>query len=250
MVATGMLSTERAILADSGMRNYLRRVPNDCVLYLPGLDYGNWHTTVIKDYSGQANDGTITGAITKVLPSGLAYLESDGDDYINLPDSFDALDEGTLLSWIYLTESGIHHDLWASAVGSVNDYLTFYPKNDQKLQFRVKDIGGTMLVGVETNNALSILTWYLIGLTVSASGNAIFVNGVQQAVTYADGSASTQAFFNTVRDTQQTFIGRWYYDGTYYARAKMKHCLHRILTKPLSVAQMLDIYNQEYPFFQ
>ena len=59
---------------DNGLRNILRRIPQGAVLYMPGLDYGNWHTNTILDYSGQANNGTITGATTTRLSSGLPYL--------------------------------------------------------------------------------------------------------------------------------------------------------------------------------
>ncbi len=71
------LAIDRALQPDSGWRNYLRGVPNNSVLYLPRLEGGG--PTAI-DYSGQGNDGTITGATWIRLPSGLWYLDFDGTD--------------------------------------------------------------------------------------------------------------------------------------------------------------------------
>lgn len=68
------------------LRNYLRDefVLPGCVLAYPGLDYDNWYTGTIKDYSGQGNDGTIHGATGVRNSKGLWGLSFDGlDDYVN-----------------------------------------------------------------------------------------------------------------------------------------------------------------------
>jgi hypothetical protein len=65
------------VLMDNGLRNYLRRVPNGCVAYYPGLSGGG---TTLKDYSGNANNGTITGATWVRLSSGLWVLSFVGSD--------------------------------------------------------------------------------------------------------------------------------------------------------------------------
>lgn len=72
------LAVDRAVQPDNGWRNYLRRVPPDCVLYYPGLRGGG---TNVVDYSGQATDCTIVGATWLESPAGPWLLSYDGDDY-------------------------------------------------------------------------------------------------------------------------------------------------------------------------
>ena len=82
--------------SDSGLRNYLRRVPPNCVLYYPSLVGGG---TIINDYSGSANNGTISGATWTRLSSGLWTLSFDGaDDYVT-PDPGSSLTDVNTFTW-------------------------------------------------------------------------------------------------------------------------------------------------------
>jgi len=92
-------------IMNSGWQNRLRRVPPDSVLYMPGLDYANWYTDTILDYSGNANNGAINGATTTKLPSGLYVLDFDNIDNITtITDSVsiqNIFDPGaTILVWV------------------------------------------------------------------------------------------------------------------------------------------------------
>jgi len=101
------LAIDRAVMPDNGLRNILRQVPPGAVLYYPGLDYGNWYTTKIKDYSGNANDGTIVEATWTRLPSGLWGLSFDGDDYVSCADLstmlFTKTSAFSIMTWVYPT---------------------------------------------------------------------------------------------------------------------------------------------------
>ena len=97
-----MIAVDR-VAPDNALRNILRRVPPNSVLYYPGLDWANWHSNTILDYSGRRNNGTISGAVQKRLPSGLWYLDYDGtDDYVSCADVADwdlGTGDFTLLCW-------------------------------------------------------------------------------------------------------------------------------------------------------
>lgn len=215
-----------------------------CVLYLrglPGKGLKAW------DSSGQGNHGTIVAATWERLPSGLWVMKLDGtDDYIDIPDVFNSLAVGTLLAWIKLDELEIYHDLFCcSTLTDNNDYLQFYPQSDNKLHFNVAN-GTANVLFVKTNATLSAGVWYRVGVTVSASGNLLYINGAQQAVTYTAGNAATQAFFNTVTGaTKETYLHRFPYDNVYYARFKGSATGYEILNVALSAAQMEQDYEQQ-----
>jgi len=100
-----MLATDM-VVRDSGLRNYLRRVPPNSVLYMPGLDYGNWHTASLLDYSGNAINGTIVGATTTKHSSGLYGLTYDGDDYTHCAYSAALEVTSVTLSFWYYADNG------------------------------------------------------------------------------------------------------------------------------------------------
>ena len=67
-----------------------------CVLYLPGYPAQG---SILQDFSGQGNNGTITGATWERLPSGLWVQYFDGtDDYVNC-GAVIALGECTFKFW-------------------------------------------------------------------------------------------------------------------------------------------------------
>ncbi len=80
----------------------------DSVLYLPGVPgFGS----TIFDFSGSGNDGSITGALWKQLPTSLPYLDFDGaGDIVTIPAASSINMFGkTVLSasaWIYPESDG------------------------------------------------------------------------------------------------------------------------------------------------
>ncbi len=132
--------TKMKPLMDSGWRNILRRVPTSSVLYLPGLDYGNWHTGTIKDFSGSANDGAIIGATKNRLPSGLWYLNFDGDDRVVIVDSASLRPETsdfTIKAWVNVTNVDTNRyvaDKYVHADGGWSTWVT----TERNMFFRYK----------------------------------------------------------------------------------------------------------------
>ena len=69
----------KALSSAASWQAYLREQAKQSVLCFPGIHGGG---PTVFDYSPQQNHGTIYGAIWKRLPTGLWYLDYDGDDYV------------------------------------------------------------------------------------------------------------------------------------------------------------------------
>ena len=135
------LAVERAVMPDNALRNILRRVPPNSVLYYPGLDYGNWYTGTILDYSGLSapNNGTITGATPVRLSSGLPVLSLDGDDYVEIADAPNLRNftSFSLKMWVKTVSTSAYIIHKGSLLS--NKYYTVYTDANGKLIFAYRD---------------------------------------------------------------------------------------------------------------
>ncbi len=230
---------QQTIMLSSGLRNYLRRVYQNSVLYYPGLDFASWYTNTILDYSGNKNHGTITGAIPTRLPSGLWVLDYDGSNDLISGGSGASLDNiaaFTAMTWIKPDTLG------GGAAGRIMDKAQwlFYLDTGNTLRFLV-DHATTDLTKVSNNNAITFgirqfvaVTWD--GSTAHANVH-LYVNGVDVGFSgtdavdaRADDSAST-LYIGNVAAANRAFDG-WI-------------GLPRIISSVLSASQILAIYNQE-----
>ena len=193
------LAIDRAVMPDNGLRNILRQVPPDSVLYLPGLDYGNWYTNKIKDYSGQGNDGTIGGATTKVLPSDLAYLDFDAlDDVVTITDAVSIQDifasGGTVQAWIKPDtggEGGLGRIAAKGYANAATKGWLFYLREEVagfcKIGFLATFDGATNGVWKTTLAVVPVGTWSLVGVGYNHSDVAndpiFYFNNTVPAVT-------------------------------------------------------------------
>lgn len=76
-----------------------------CVLYMPGLPGGG---SSIYDRSPYGNHGTIVGPTWRREPSGLCGLSFDGDDYVNIDAvvaDIAADTKGTWMTWVKLDDA-------------------------------------------------------------------------------------------------------------------------------------------------
>jgi len=236
-----MLAAQQAIRPDSGWRNITRKVPNGSVLYLPGLDYGNWRTGSIKDYSGQGNHGVITGATPVRLPSGLWTLSFNGtSDFVDLGSDASILpDAFTFIVWM--------------------DFPSF-PSAQYLLGWHAID--GYPSLGI-TNNAGGKFSLYL-GVTcihyftpADTTANkwhmmAYTCPGISQvnadaALIYQNGSVLTKFGTSSGAQASKTYgyLGRRanfnYWSG--------KLALGRLLSRALSASEVAQIWNQERHLF-
>lgn len=197
----------KTALRDSGWRNIVRRVPNDSVLYFPGLHPGG---STIKDYSGQDDDGTITGAIWRRLPSGLWYLDFDGDDKVEITDtlvnSLSTTTVGTIILWIKPADTSVTNRLIVFGdTGGQASQVAFYISSVGPAA--LVQVSGTTQWGVDTDsNPLSNDVWACIGLVQDGTEAVLYHNGAKPVQSFFDTTDKTK-WFNDASDIDNGFIG-------------------------------------------
>ncbi len=237
-----MLATRLKPLMDNGLRNYLRRVPNDSVLYLPGLDYGNWYTGTIKDYSGKGNDGTITGAITRKTSSGLYHLDFDGSDNrvendVHIIDAYPF----TLSGWINISSAQSGVGVMLALVNLSSDF-TYYAIQISSVNFYGSLVARNTTT-FQTDGAVDLSDSYhfISGVFASATSRKLYVDGVE----VAEGTDSVTYDSINVDRFSIGRLGRASPFGYVLGQIGLVHA-HSI---GLTATQHLDIYNQERHLF-
>ncbi len=154
------------------------------------------------------NDGILNGGVSWVTGKiGDYALDFDGSgDYVALgTDPFSTLAEGTISAWI----KPVSVDGWKTIVCAKQgtnqyDYMTFRTQ-DNKINFRLTL--GAPLLGAVGDTTLQTGLWYHVVYTTSSSGNALYVNGSPETVTYDAGNSGTNAFFANLPSGQVTTVG-------------------------------------------
>ena len=172
--------------------NHFAPPVSSSALYLPGVP-GQGATII--DYSGNGNDGTITGATWRQLPSGLWYLDFDAlDDNVNcgsdssVDNNFDG--GGTTSAWINVRSDGELDVGRIIGKYTVNNGWVFFVKDESggavKLSFYIEavDFDGNWET---TDREITLNTWTKVVATYDAdlitNDPAFFVNGLSKAVT-------------------------------------------------------------------
>jgi len=145
--------------------------------WMPFVGEGN----LLKDYSGEGNDGTINGAKWVDGPYGWA-LEFDGvDDYVDI-SGFPVKDTSvTILAWFY-----------AESIGSVNRQLVFWGDGAPQWELRIDGndgttdffwYDGTTSHGIEWSNLPTTGEWHqLVGVYDDGTGGyALYFDGSKEA---------------------------------------------------------------------
>ncbi len=218
------LAVKQPIISDSGWRNILRKVPPGAVLYYPGLDYANWYTGTIKDFSGLAvpNNGTIVGATPVRLPSGVRGLDFDGDDYVSLGNKLNiTTGDFSFIIWLKKSVSTSVVILQKEGVSTGSPGYSLYTRaSDPYLRFYAYDaLGNTCFttnfptniwdgtwrcVGVSWNGATDTLVSYLAGVPVDTTVAGVAMGSLTNAYNfeigrnYNDGGAPGSYFVGTM----------------------------------------------------
>lgn len=237
-----MLTTKKALM-DSGYRNYARRVPNNSVLYYPGIEASG---STVVDYSGQANHGTISGAVWKRLPCVLWYQSYDGgDDLVTIPynTAFNFGSGGFAFECWFRKPAGAPKAIFASTSDFWMGAFTL--------------IGGTMGYFASSNGA----SWDLvagdagplngigsISIVLNVWHHWVFTRNGNVWTGYIDG---VQDFTATVAGTlvnlvEAKILGRWGH-GSYWFNGDM--ALQRLYNAGLSADTVLNHYQREKRFF-
>ena len=175
---------------------------------------GHWKFDAnANDFSGNNYNGTLTngalidttGGTNKV---GAGKLSVDGvNDYVDMSAyvaNFASMTQGTISAWIKTT------DTTGTIFGFVDtadaDSATWLWMSNGKLDWAVYE-NNTGLVEAKSTAAVNDGNWHHVAVTVDASGNKLFIDGVQAGVTYAKGNASSTNFFSSVTGVDIMRIG-------------------------------------------
>ena len=131
------------------------------------------------------------------------------DDHVNLDAhvaSFSGLTEGTISSWVRTTGgTGVIFSI--SDTADIDSDATLRIDSAGHLEFDVFE-NNTGILEVETIATINDGQWHHVAVTVNASGNTLYIDGLAAAVTYNTGNASTSAFLANVSNTDAMNIGQ------------------------------------------
>jgi len=220
-----------------GVKTQFYPPPANSVLYLPG--YPPLGAT-IRDFSGQGNHGTISGATWTRLSSGLWCLSFDGtDDEVGFGNIL-ALTDLTIELWEYHTSDKYQYILSkAQGTGYERNYLVH--KLDTNVVRFTRCNGVDDVYNLDTTVVASINTWNYIVITEISKAVSIYINA---------GTPKTGSYALTVTSTQNPLtIGFCAGDDTLTRHFIGNIGLCRIYNRALSPAEITSHYNQERHLF-
>ncbi len=221
--------------------NHFPPPPADCVLYLPGYPA---QSDTIKDYSGQDNNGTITGATWVRLPSGLWVLSFDGtDDRIEVArDSSIEPAEFTLETWIRFNDltSAAQTFFSKDYTSQAQPYYSYHLRTDNNTAFRFLWNDGSVVQAIGAGgDTIPEDTWLYVVATYKSGEQVIYLNGVSRDTgTRTD----TIAYFAT-----DLLLGEARNIAVNDLNGFM--ALQRIHNRAFSAAEPLSNYNQKRHLF-
>ena len=177
---------------------------------------GHWtFDTNASDSSGNNYNGTLTnGAFVDGTDAtdivGPAKLSLDGSiDYVDLSAhkaNFEGLSQGTVAVWVKTTDG--NGQLFSLSDTADNDsHAALWIKGSGRLSFEVWE-NNSKILGVDSVTAINDGQWHHVAVTVDASGNTLYIDGVQASVTYSQGNSSATAFYDDVTGIDVMQIGR------------------------------------------
>ncbi len=165
------------VLRDSGWRNILRHVPAGSALYYPCLPEG-FDAATVKDFSGNARHGTITGGTWTRLVSGLPGLVLAGSGRIQWTNFLAALGTGniTFLAWMKATSWANTNTLFSSQSADNSAGISFM--GAANLGIRVFSTDTT--IATSSDNSISTTAYKMYGFVRSGAIGAgtitIYIN--------------------------------------------------------------------------
>lgn len=194
---------------------------------------GNWtFDTNADDSSGNNYNGTLTnGAAIDTTDAtdivGVAKLSLDGvNDYVDLSAhsaNLAGLTQGTIAGWIKTT-STFETIFSISDTADTGSSAALFLGGSGYLTYEVRENGVLQLAVYRSSATINDGNWHHVAVTVGASGNSLYVDGVLATagqLTYDAGNATTQSFFSSVTSLDSMAIGRnqgsgggtWYTTG-------------------------------------
>ncbi|NOU43388.1 MAG: DUF4347 domain-containing protein, partial [Methyloglobulus sp.] len=161
---------------------------------------------------GTAQNGTLMGN-ANIVNDGLRgqVLNLDGaDDYVSLNShtaTFATYSQGTFATWIKTTATGDRTIFDIGDGATQQNFVSFYVNNGQ-LSFSVVD-GNVSVLETHSTAIVNDGNWHHVAVTVNASGNQLYIDGVAASRTFVVGSATTNAFISSLNSKTATHIGAY-----------------------------------------
>jgi len=176
------------------------------------------HTTFdsdATDSSGNNHDGTLqadasidnASATNNVGPGKLTL---DGtDDHVDLSahiGSVSALTEGTITAWVQTTATTEGTIFGSSDNGDPMALLRLSVENGELKWLNLNDANDDVIVN--STSTVNDGSWHHVAVTVSSTGNTLYIDGAQVTGNYTTGNASNNTFFNDITVIDAMAIGR------------------------------------------
>jgi len=209
-------------------------------------------------FEGNANDvapgttqnGTLTnGASTVSDVTRGQVLNLDGtDDYVDLSSSVASLaglTYGTIAGWIKV--NGTFETIFSiSDTADPGSYVALFLGASGYLTFEVLENGVAQLAVYRSSAAINDGNWHHVAVTVGATGNRLYVDGVQASagqLTYNTGNASTLPDFSYVTSLDAMAIGRTVDSGggKWHATGRLDEV--RLYSRALTGGEVLTLAN-------
>ena len=209
------------------------------VLYLPG--YPGFGSTTF-DFSGQGNNGVITGAIWKQMPTGLWYLDFDGiNNNVNIGvDIFvdaDFSGGASMMVWANINTVDAADQMLLQVEERLN--LEVQQTSDK---FTFHNFDGVAEQAAVGNAAINTGQWYFVVGSWDGTTVRLYQDSVLQTTT--DTTSTPPAL-----DAVSRASGLGYGITSAVQPADAKIALARIFDRGLTAAEILSIYNQERHLF-
>lgn len=165
-----------------------------------------------NDVAGTAQNGTLMGNATTVNDAirGQVLSLDGSNDYISLSahtSTFATYSQGTFATWIKTTATGDRTIFDIGDGATQQNFVSFYLNNGQ-LSFSVVD-GNVSVLETHSTALVNDGNWHHVAVTVSSSGNQLYIDGVAAARTFVVGSASTNKFITDLNSKTATHIGAY-----------------------------------------
>jgi len=208
----------------------------DCCFYLPGLPNDGGY---IKDRSPYGHTGTISGALWKILPTGLWYLHFDGTDDnadfgINVQQPLDVFSREL---WIYPTIVDASVRTILGGMNGEGTDITITGAN--KIAARIRATANQN----RGNTTAVVNTWYHVisayDKNAGANNQNLYINGALDNDDTNTGDLSV----GPLALTMGTYSGKdsqWYGGGI---------ALVRLWTRALNPFEVLNNYNRDKHWF-
>jgi len=221
-----------------------------------GLILHNTFDIDASDSSGNSYDGALesqasvdTAAGTNKIGAGKLSLDGTSD-HVDLSahvDHFENLTQGTVAAWVYLDSLAGEHMIFESSDSSDFDSRFSVSIWQSDLHLYIRESGSPIIEALSVT-PITKETWTHIAVTVDPAGNAMYINGIEQAVEYPTGAASGSEFLDDVNDLDYLGWGIDKYNGNQLA-ADFNGFIDdgRVYDRALSSADVAELFNYTVP---